>query len=192
MLMNVALLAAGILFLGAAGQSAWTKYLTVVTKEQPALVVGANLPTIKLKSVLADSLVQSDNIWPRVGCSITLFFNPDCPVCERLAPDWRGRDSATLEGRTLPVQWLGINASDSAALSFYNRHGLGGPLYNLVKPPDWSKWRIYGVPMFYVMDASHSLVGRGDYYTADSMRVRSDDPVSEKCLASQERTKEAS
>jgi hypothetical protein len=61
-------------------------------------------------------------------CGVVIFFDSRCSVCESIAPQWSGRSTVrTASEVVLPVTWVSVAPTDSAASTFMSRHRIPGP-----------------------------------------------------------------
>lgn len=106
------------------------------------LAVGDTFPPLRLQRH-DDTEVGEKNDLARTDCRVIVYFEPECPHCERVA-----RKDAKAPGNAIPVMW--ITDRESAALDeFERRVGLGERL--MMAPGARRALRIRAVPAAFVV-----------------------------------------
>lgn len=97
--------------------------------------------------------------------ALVYFFAPWCPYCSASADNlvrlrqWRERDR--LEIVVVALDW----ASRQEVIDYADRHGLNVPVL-LGDASVAAAWRVYGFPIYYVLDSEHRVVWRDFGYSS--------------------------
>ena len=65
-------------------------------------------------------------------CGVVYFFQPECPTCERIAPEWSQASTfAVTSPDTVEAVWIGFLTSHADARRFVDANGIAVPWYLL-------------------------------------------------------------
>jgi hypothetical protein len=90
-------------------------------------------------------------------------------------------DSGTVNGIRVPVVWVGLNTSDSAAMAFVHEFELAGQVYNTPARDDYLRWGVRGTPFIYFLAEGSRLAARGDLFGADTLGVYEREEFARSC-----------